>query len=110
MTNSNNKRSEASRPVHTVRYGAIKAAVWRNILDNGNASRPMYNLTVSRAYRDGDEWKDSSSFGYEDLLVLSKALNDCHSFIHEQLVRDNQEQREQKRQDPPRHGGDVRRK
>ena len=95
MTNSkDNNRSELNRPVYSVRYGLIKAAVWRNIVDNGNASRPMYNVTVNRAYRDGEEWKDSSSFGYDDLLVLSKALDDCHSFIHEQMVRESQEQRD----------------
>ena len=104
MTNSNGNRNEPNRPVHSVRYGTIRAAVWRNVVDNGNASRPMYNVTVSRSYRDGEDWKDSSSFGYDDLLVLSKALNDCHSFIHEQMVRESQEQRESDRQEQqPRH-------
>jgi len=103
MTNNNGNRSEPNRPVHTVRYGAIRAAVWRNVVDNGNASRPMYNVTVSRSYRDGDDWKDSSSFGYDDLLVLSKALDDCHSFIHEQLIRESQEQRETERQEQQPH-------
>ena len=99
MTNSNGNRGEPTRPVHSVRYGTIRAAVWRNVVDNGNASRPMYNVTVSRSYRDGDDWKDASSFGYDDLLVLSKALNDCHSFIHGQMVRESQEQRDSDRQD-----------
>jgi hypothetical protein len=48
----------------------------------GNNSRPMYNVTVSRSYKDGDTWKDSASFGPDDLLVLAKAANDAHSYIH----------------------------
>jgi hypothetical protein len=86
-----NGKSETNRPVHNVRYGTIKAAIWRNVVDNGNASRPMYNVTISRSYKDvEDNWKDSQSFGYDDLLVVSKAMNDCHSWIAAQLFRDAQ--------------------
>src|SRR5690348_12075810 len=92
MNGSKDTRNDANRPVHSVRYGAIRGAVWRNVVDNGNASRPMYNVTISRSYRDGDEWKESSSFGYEDLLVAAKILDDCHSFIHGELARGSQEQ------------------
>ena len=53
----NNAASEATRPVHTARYGSIKGAVWKNMVDSGNASRAMYNVTFSRSYRDGDDWK-----------------------------------------------------
>lgn len=84
--------SGAPRPVHVVRYGAIKGAVWRNVVDNGNATRPMYNVTFTRSYKDGDDWRDSSSFGHEDLLVLGKVANDCHTWIHDQRVRDQGEQ------------------
>lgn len=88
---------ESVRPIHVVRYGTIKVAIWRNVVDNGQNSRPMYNCTTSRSYkeRDSDEWKDTNGFGYDDLLVLSKALNDAHSWIAEQLARDSEEVRQQ---------------
>jgi hypothetical protein len=79
------KQTESNRPVFVARYGAIKANVWRNETKNG----PMHNVTAVRSYKDGDDWKDSTSFGYDDLLVLAKALNDCHTFIHGQLQRGN---------------------
>jgi len=86
---------ESSRPVHTVRYGGIKAAIWRNVVDNGSASRAMYNVTLTRSYRDGDEWKESGSLGYDELLIAAKALDDCHTFIHDRILQERQEQREQ---------------
>jgi hypothetical protein len=95
MKESKDTRNDSNRPVHSVRYGAIRGAVWRNVVDNGNASRTMYNVTISRSYLDGDAWKESSSFGYDDLLIAAKILDDCHSFIHGQLARDSQEQRAQ---------------
>ena len=90
QTNQEQKQAykPANRPVHTIRYGTIQAAIWRNIVDNGNASRPMYSVTFSRSYRDGDAWKDSSSFGSDDLLVVAKAANDAHTFIHQHRSRD----------------------
>jgi hypothetical protein len=72
----------ANRPVHTIRYGPVHAAIWRNVVDSGNSSRPLYNVTFSRSYKDGQTWKDSGSFGLDDLLVLAKAANEAHSFIH----------------------------
>lgn len=68
----------ANRPVKEVRYGSIKVVIWRNQSANG----PMYNATVARLYKDGDEWKESHSFGQDDLLVLAKALHDAFDLIH----------------------------
>jgi hypothetical protein len=83
-TVTQNKLEKAgNRPVHTIRYGAVRAAIWRNVVDNGNASRPMYNVTFSRSYKDGDEWKDASSFGPDNLLELAKAANEAHTWIHD---------------------------
>src|SRR5262245_57216610 len=42
------------KPVHEVRLGAIKAAIWRNDTEKG----VRYNTTFSRLYRDGDDWKN----------------------------------------------------
>jgi len=73
----------AKRPVYTVRYRNLKASIWQNQTPSG----PAFNVTVGRSYLDGDVWKDSSSFGYEDLLLLAKALDDAHSWISDQRRR-----------------------
>lgn len=76
-----------NRPVHTIRYGAVRAAIWRNVADNGNASRPMYNVTFRRSYKDGNEWKNNTSFGLDDLLELAKAANESHTWIWDHRTR-----------------------
>ncbi len=85
----NGSSNGGTKPAHVVRYGTIKGAIWRNVVDNGNASRPIYNVTFSRSYKDGEEWKDSGSFGLDDLLTLAKAASDCHTWIYEQKARDS---------------------
>lgn len=83
--NAGNAGNADNRPFHEVRHRRIRATVWRNETRNG----PMYSVTVSRSYRDeGGVWKDSHSFGFDDLMNLAKALYDAHSFISAQLARD----------------------
>ncbi|GMU83759.1 MAG: hypothetical protein AMXMBFR47_36290 [Planctomycetota bacterium] len=75
----------ARRPVHEIRYGSIKAVIWQNATNNGS----MHNVTVARIYKDGDQWKEASGFGTDDLLVLAKALNDSFEWIHAQRARNS---------------------
>jgi hypothetical protein len=83
--NANKTEKTANRPVQTIRYGAVRAAIWRNIMDNGNASRPLYCVTFTRLYKDGEnQWKESSSFGFDDLLGLAKAADEAHTWIARQ--------------------------
>ncbi len=72
------KRSQTkARPVHEVRMGRIRAAIWENETQNGT----RHNVTVSRLYKDGDQWKDTSSFGRDDLPLVGKVLDQAHSWI-----------------------------
>jgi hypothetical protein len=71
----------SNRPVHTIRYGVIRAAIWKNVVDNGNVPRDNYNVTFSRGFNDGNQWRDSASFGVDDLLVMAKVANEAHSWI-----------------------------
>lgn len=67
-------------PVHTVRIGGIKVAVWKNTTQNG----PMFNTTMVRSYKNQQgEWAESSSLSRDDLLVAAKALDLAHTFIVE---------------------------
>ena len=62
--------SSKARPVHEIRIGRIKAAIWGNETQNGT----RHNVSLSRIYKDGDEWKDSTSFGRDDLPLVDSSL------------------------------------
>ena len=66
------------KPVHQVRMGNIRAAIWSNVTPN----RVWYNVTFSRLYKEGDDWKSSDHFGRDDLLVLAKVADRVHSWIY----------------------------
>ena len=79
------ERSSKKRPIHELRLGRIRAAVWENSTQNGM----RHNVTISRLYKDGDQWKDSTSFGRDDLPLLAKVADLAHTWIFEQSATVN---------------------
>lgn len=70
--------NDGNKPVHRIKYGAVKATIWRN----DSAKGPFYTVTVSRSWRDDNkEWHDTASFHFKDLPNLAKAISDGHSWI-----------------------------
>jgi len=69
------------KPVHEIRLGRIRAAIWENETQNGS----LHNVTFSRLYKDEeDQWSDSASFGRDDLPLLSKVADMAHTWIFQQ--------------------------
>jgi hypothetical protein len=67
MKNQTPASKSNSQPVHKIRHGAVSASIWRTDTEKG----PMFNVTFQRAYMEGETWKNSASFGRNNLLVLS---------------------------------------
>ena len=65
------------KPVHEVKLGGIRAAIWANETENG----VRHNVTFSRLYKDGDQWKDSTSFRRDDLVIVAKVADLAFAWI-----------------------------
>ena len=74
-----------NKPVHELRLGRIKAAIWENNTSNG----VRHNVTIQRIYRDGDQWKTSDSFGRDDLPLLIKVADMAHTWVFQQHQQSN---------------------
>lgn len=68
------------KPAHEIRLGSIKATIWENETSVGT----RHNVTVSRIYKDGDQWKQTESFGRDDLQLLAKVVDLAHTWIFQQ--------------------------
>ena len=80
---SRNAPAAGPAPVKTLRLGRIKAAVWENSSDQ----RAFYNVTFTRTYMDDQkQFRDSDSFGRDDLLILSKLADQAHTFVCERMA------------------------
>ena len=73
---------DANTPVHEIRLGRIKAAIWENETQNGT----RHNVTLQRIYREqeGGQWNTSDSFGRDDLPLVAKVADLAHTWIFQQ--------------------------
>lgn len=77
---ANNGNSNKNKPVHEIRLGAVKAAIWANDTKFG----VRHAATFQRVYKDGEEWKTTDSFNREDLPLLVKVADMAHTWIYQE--------------------------
>ena len=67
--------NQENTPEATIRAGGVKAVIWKNLSEGG---KEYFTITLSRTYKDGDDWKETNSYGRDDLvkarLVLDKTI------------------------------------
>lgn len=67
-----------NRPVHEIKLGRIRASIWANGSDDQST---WFNVSFVRLYRAGDKWKTTTSFGRDDLPLVSKAAEMAYAWI-----------------------------
>ncbi|MEM7345299.1 MAG: hypothetical protein AAF485_13755 [Chloroflexota bacterium] len=76
--------NEQNHPLHPIRVGAIKAAIWQNQSENG---RPYFTTSLTRNYRDSDgNWHETTSHFPDDLPRVELAAKKAYEFIHERMA------------------------
>lgn len=78
--------SDKAKPAHKIRHRALAVTIWKNNSDKGS----WYTVTPSRAYKQGEEWKESDRFDGDDLLLLAKLLDRAHTWIVDAEQADRQ--------------------
>jgi hypothetical protein len=75
MTNSQLKQ----KPIHEVRLGRVRAAVW----ENASEKRSWRKVTFSRLFKDkSNQWQDTNSFAKEDLLFLAEVARQAAVILY----------------------------
>lgn len=76
-----NKQGEPmnNKPAHEIKNGGVKVTIWQNE-DQG---KTRYSVTVSRSYKAGEEWKQTTSFFKSHLSKLTAALEQAAQWIAE---------------------------
>ncbi len=70
----------ADKPAKKFRIGYVTATVWKN----EGTERPFYTVNVQRAYKEGDELKNTSALNAADLLNAAHLLTIANAWIMEQ--------------------------
>lgn len=72
-TEEESTTSFSKKPVDTIRVGNIEIPIWRN---EGSKGDFFVGGSPTIRYKDGEAWKDGSSFGRHDLLDLAEAARE----------------------------------
>jgi hypothetical protein len=69
--------------VKVFRLRGVSASVFENHFKNGDRSATFRKVSLQRTYKDGDEFKTTTSFGRDDLPVCLHVLHEAWAFILE---------------------------
>ncbi len=70
----------SDKPVKKFRIGNLTVNVWKN----EGTERPFYTVDIQRSYKDGDEWKNTTSLNHADLLNAARLFQKAEGWISEQ--------------------------
>lgn len=71
-------RTDADKPIRTLRDGFLKAVIWKNEGEKG----AFYSVQFFRAYKDGnDEWHDVNGFSNGDILKISHLAGKAYDAV-----------------------------
>jgi len=66
-----------AEPVFEIRRGLIKVRIWQRKTKNG----VRFSLTVVRLFRNGDQWKESTRLGRDNIPLVRLLLDKAHTWI-----------------------------
>ena len=78
-------KQKETKPVFEQRFNHIRLTIW----ENQNKGQSWFNVVITRRFKDGDEWKESSSFsGLGDLALVGAAVRTAESFLSGKALND----------------------
>ena len=67
-----------SKPTTEIRRGLIKVRIWQRRSKNNGV---RYSLSVVRLFRNGDQWKESTRLGRDDIPLVRLLLDRAHTWL-----------------------------
>ncbi len=66
-----------AKPKLEIRRGLIKVRIWQRKSKN----EVRYSLSVVRLFRNGDQWKESTRLGRDDIPVVRLVLDEAYEWM-----------------------------
>jgi hypothetical protein len=84
--------SKKDTPVWSRKYftgsGVLEVAIWSKTIGEGDSARDVLNTSLKKTYKDGDEYKTSTSFRFEELPIVAAAMQEAFAFISAEMNRE----------------------
>lgn len=69
------------KPEKKFKCGPISASIWAEGKTVQGEMVKLYSINIDKAYKDGDEWKHTSSFAVEDLPKVALVANEAYKYL-----------------------------
>ena len=70
-----------SRPEKKFKCGPISASIWAEDKTLESGVVKFYSINITKAYKDGDNWKNTNNFNAEDLPKVALVANEAYKYI-----------------------------
>ena len=70
-----------NRPEKKFKCGPVSASIWSESKTVNGAAVKFYSISITKAYKDGDDWKNTNSFSAEDLPKVAMVANEAYKYI-----------------------------
>jgi hypothetical protein len=71
----------STKPLKVFRLRGISASVFENHSKNTERATTFHKVSLQRTYKDGDEFKTTTSFGRDELPVCMHLMQQAWAFI-----------------------------
>lgn len=69
------------KPEKKFKCGPIVASIWAESKTVDGEMVKFYSISIDKAYKDGDEWKHTTSFAVEDLPKVALVANEAYKCL-----------------------------
>ena len=66
-----------AKPALELRRGLIKVRIWQRRSKHGT----RYSLSIVRLFRNGDQWKESTRLGRDDIPLVRLVLDEAYAWM-----------------------------
>ena len=70
-----------SRPEKKFKCGPISASLWAEDKTMEKGVVKFYSINITKAYKDGDNWKNTNNFNAEDLPKVALVTDEAYKYI-----------------------------
>ena len=69
------------KPEKKVRCCTVSASIWAKTKTVEGETVKFYSVTITKVYKEGEDWKYTNSFNIEDLPKVALAANEAYKYI-----------------------------
>jgi hypothetical protein len=71
----------SNKPVKVFRLRGVSASIFENESKSGDRAVTFHKVSLQRTYKDGDDFKTTTSFGRDDLPVCVHVMQQAWAYI-----------------------------